>query len=72
MVDIDLKSKDPTSKYSLIGGKYEFEDTLDREEIDEIMLESKEELEHLRSDFSNFQEFENSYSTMRDGLRNIW
>ena len=72
MVDIDLKASDATSKLSLIGGKYSFDEKIDKQELDEVMWDSQEELKNLKDNFGVIQEFESSFLNVRDGLGSIW
>ena len=72
MVDIDLKSSDSVSKMSLIWSNYSFDEEIDKKEIDEIIWDSKEELEDLKNSFATLGEFEKSFSDFRNGLRKVW
>jgi len=57
---------------SLIWSNYSFDEEIDKKEIDEIIWDSKEELEDLKNSFATLGEFEKSFSDFRNGLRKVW
>jgi len=72
VIDIDLKANPPVSKMSLVGSDYSFDETIDKKALEEIMSDSKEELETIKKSFGVLKEFGVSFDTLLKSIREHW
>lgn len=72
IIDIDLNSNKPVNKMSLIGSSYSFDEKIDKQALEEITADSKDQLSEVQSSYTTLKGAYAPFDSFINEIRENW